>query len=59
MFLQVLRLVKQLYLSHMSGAKRLMGLKPHTLHCLQLLYVSRRRGVWCSSGSLLRALCTN
>lgn len=38
---QVLRLVKHLYLHHMSGAKRLLGLKPHTLHCLQLLYVSR------------------
>ena len=38
--MQVLRLLKHLYLSHMSGPRRLLGLKPHTLHVLQLAYVS-------------------
>ena len=48
----MLRLVKQLYLSHMGGAKRLLGLRPHTLHCLQLLYVSRWRGSCCNPSSI-------
>lgn len=38
--LQVMRLLKHLYLSHMSGSRRLLGIKPHTLHVLQLFYVS-------------------
>ena len=42
--MQVMRLIKHLYLTHMAGAKRLLGLRPHTLHALQLFYVRARGG---------------
>lgn len=39
--LRVLRVLKQLYLDRSLGAsERLLGLAPHTLHLLQLLYVA-------------------